>query len=93
MDKTGCFFTSADDKFLKISIEQDNGQLVDYEIYFSLKKAKSKNCDVHIFINSAYARDENYYTAPQQPRPSRKKISLFVLLKNTIEGKKIKKPK
>ena len=93
MDKTACFFTSADDKFLKISLEEDGGVRVDYEIYFSLQKAKRANCDVHIYINSAYARDSDYYDVPQQARPSRKKISLFVLLKNTMEGKRIKKPK
>ena len=86
MDKQKCFFTSANDKFLTIYIQNQSGETVDYEIYFSLKK--SKECDVHIFINSAYVRSGDYQTAPLR----RKRISFFVLLNNTVMNKRIKKP-
>lgn len=93
MDKNKCFFTSADDKFMTISIEDDKGESVDYEIYFSLKKSKIKNdqCDLYIFINSAYKRTPEYQL--QQPRGRLKPISLFVLLYNTLNNKRIRKPK
>lgn len=42
-----CFFTSADDKFLTIEVQNEEGKTVDYEIYFSLKKSKKNNA---IFI-------------------------------------------
>ncbi|WP_439327424.1 hypothetical protein [Lonepinella sp. BR2357] len=90
MDKQKCFFTSADDKFLTISIQRLDGTFIDYEIYFSLKR--SKKCDVHIFINSAYAKDVNY-KHKERKQIRRKPISFFVLLKNTLENKKIKRPK
>lgn len=87
LDKQKCFFTSADDKFLTISIQTQSGETKDYEIYFSLKKAKQ--CDVHIFINSAYLRSQDYQTST----PIRRKpISLFVLLHNTLTNKRIKRP-
>lgn len=85
MDKQKCFFTSANDKFLTISIQNQAGENVDYEIYFSLKK--SKKCDVHIFINSAYVRSADYQAAPLRRKP----ISFFVLLNNTLINKRIKK--
>lgn len=90
MDQYKCYFTSADDKFLTISIQDNNGEQSDYEIYFSLRK--SKRCDVHIFINSAYLKDKHYKNSAEKPI-RRKPISFFVLLKNTIENKKIKRPK
>lgn len=88
MDKQKCFFTSANDKFLTISIQTQANEIVDYEIYFSLKKAKQ--CDVHIFINSAYLRSTDYRTYQIPVR--RKPVSLFVLLYNTLHNKKIKRP-
>ncbi|WP_312266244.1 hypothetical protein [Neisseria sp.] len=89
IDKRHCFFTSADDKFLTVSLIGKDGKEIDYEIYFSLRRAKEKKYDVHIFINSAYIRDKNYGGV----QPSRKKVSLFVLLHNTLMNKKIKRPK
>ncbi|OOH85722.1 hypothetical protein BMT54_11510 [Pasteurellaceae bacterium 15-036681] len=86
LDKQKCFFTSADDKFLTVSIQNSNGEIVDYEIYFSLKRATRKNSDVHIFINSAYVRSEKI----EQKKIRRKAISLFVLLHNTLHNKRIK---
>lgn len=85
IDRQKCFFTSANDKFLTISIQDKDGKNVDYEIYFSLKKSKS--CDVHIFINSAYIRSNDY--KPQSGKLKRKPISFFVLLNNTITNKRI----
>lgn len=89
IDKHPCFFTSVDDKFLTVSLIGSDGKKVDYEIYFSLKKSNNKKYDIHIFINSAYIRDENYGGV----RPKRKKVSLFVLLHNTQTNRKIKRPK
>ncbi|MDH2926617.1 hypothetical protein [Lonepinella koalarum] len=91
MDKQKCYFTSADDKFMTVSLQQLDGSMIDYEIYFSLKK--SKKYDVHIFINSAYARDEQYKHQQGQRPIRRKPISFFVLLHNTLANKKIKRPK
>lgn len=88
LDKHKCYFTSANDKFLTISIQNQQGEMVDYEIYFSLKK--SKTCDVHIFINSAYLRSLDYRSNKTMLR--RKPVSLFVLLHNTITNKRIKRP-
>ena len=89
LDKQKCFFTSANDKFLTISVQNKSGEIVDYEIYFSLKK--SRTCDVHIFINSAYLRSNDY--KPLSGKLKRKPISFFVLLNNTITNKRIKRPK
>lgn len=88
MDKHKCFFTSANDKFLTIRVQTTQQQAVDYEIYFSLKK--STQCDIHLFINSAYLRSGYYPQA--HPNIRRKPISLFVLLHNTLHNKKIKRP-
>lgn len=88
MDQQKCFFTSANDKFLTVSLQTKSGKTVDYEIYFSMKK--SKLCDVHIFINSAYLRSLDYQ--PKQQSPRRKTISFFVLLHNTMHNKRIKRP-
>lgn len=88
MDKQKCFFTSANDKFLTVSIQTQANETVDYEIYFSLKK--SKQYDVHIFINSAYTRSMDYLAFSTPIR--RKAVSLFVLLHNTVHNKKIKRP-
>lgn len=85
MTKNKCYFTSANDKFLSIDVIEDEKK-INYEIYFSLKKSSLKECDVHIFINSAYIRSDN------KTIPRRKNISFFVLLNNTITNKKIKKP-
>lgn len=88
IDKQKCFFTSANDKFLTVSAKDKNGNTVDYEIYFSLKKAKE--CDIHIFINSAYIRSADYQSSKKVLR--RKPISFFVLLHNTLTNKRIKRP-
>ena len=85
-----CFFTSADDKFLTIEVQNEEGKTVDYEIYFSLKKSKEKQCDIHLFINSAYIRSDDYKPVNHPIR--RKSISFFVLLHNTLTNKRIKKP-
>lgn len=86
LDKRKCFFTSADDKFLTVEIQSETGEKLNYEIYFSLKKANAKNHDVHIYINSAYIRDGVSIAN------NRKSIKLFTLLHNTLLGKRIKKP-
>lgn len=85
--KKKCFFTSASDKFLSIEFISDEGKILNYEIYFSLKKSNAKGCDIHIFVNSAYVRTE------ENNQIRRKSISFFVLLHNTITNKKINKPK
>lgn len=87
--KQKCFFTSANDKFLTISIENSKGESVEYEIYFSLRK--SKECDVHIFINSAYIRSGDYRQEGYR-NLRRKPISFWVLLNNTLANKRIKRP-
>lgn len=92
VDKKKCHFTSADDKFLTVSLLDKNGKPQDYEIYFSLQKAKAKDHDVHIFINSAYIRDDNH-KAPRIHGRRRKPVGFFILLHNTIAKKKIKRPK
>ncbi|QMT34438.1 hypothetical protein LNQ82_08515 [Conchiformibius steedae DSM 2580] len=83
-----CFFTSADDKFLTVEVEGTDGERVDYEIYFSLKKSRDKRCDVYIFINSAYIRDKE-----RQQHTRYKPVSFYVLLNNTVCNKRIKRPK
>lgn len=90
LDKRKCFFTSADDKFLTVEIIDEMGNKLNYEIYFSLKKSTSAKHDVHIYINSAYVRDE--HETQSSISQNRKAIKLFTLLHNTLTGKRIKKP-
>lgn len=85
-----CFFTSADSKFLTVEIQTENGRTLDYEIYFSLKKSRAKQYDIHLFINSAYIRSDDYKLHGKSVR--RKPISFFILLNNTLSSKRIKKP-
>lgn len=92
MDKEKCFFTAASDKFVTIRIQNEQGVSVDYEIYFSLKKSRLKHVDVYIFINSAYIRSADYKPVSKSRNVRRKPVSLFVLLHNTVNNKKIKRP-
>ena len=92
ISRSKCYFTSADDKFLTVSVTDKNGEKVDYEIYFSLQKAKSPKHDVHIYINSAYIRDGDY-KENHRTTVRRKPVGFFVLLHNTLVNKRIKRPK
>lgn len=92
VSRNKCYFTSADDKFLTISLTDRCGKKVDYEIYFSLKRAKSPKHDIHIYINSAYIRDEGY-KENHGTKARRKPVGFFVLLHNTLSNKRIKCPK
>lgn len=92
ISRSKCYFTSADDKFLTISVTDKNGKKVDYEIYFSLQRAKSPKHDVHIYINSAYIRDKDY-KENHGTTVRKKPVGFFVLLHNTLVNKRIKRPK
>jgi len=78
------FFTSAQDKFVKI---HDFNTSQEYEVYFSLKKSNDAKCDIYMFINSAYIRD-----LEKKINFRRKPISFFTIIHNTIINKKIKNP-
>lgn len=69
--------------FFIVELIDDEGNQVEYEIYFDVTKGKP----MELFIQSAYVRDDTTY------RPKTKKISFYVIAHNRRAGKPIRTPK
>lgn len=82
-----CFHTGRDN-FLTIPLIDEQGNNVDYEIYFTASKATRPSM-VNLYIQSAYVRD----AAHHGNRPHRKPIGFPIILYNTLNKKPIHAPK
>ena len=73
--------------FFIVELTTDDGQTVEYEIYFDISKRKGSVME--LFIQSAYVRDP----ASKPYRHAPKKIGFFVIAYNRMTGKPIKTPR
>lgn len=80
-------FHAGRDNFFTVEILDDEGNRIEYEVYFTASKS-SKPGIVTIYVQSAYARD----TAHRANRPQRKPISSPIILFNTLNKIPIKIP-
>jgi hypothetical protein len=82
-----CFHTNHGNFFTVKSMNPSTGQSETYEVYFTASRSSSKVAPLNLFVQSAYVRDRQHVN-----KPSRKKISFFVILHNTLNGLAIKAP-
>lgn len=82
-----CFHTNHGNFFTVKSLNPSTGQQETYEVYFTASRSSSKGTPLNLFVQSAYVRDRHHAN-----KPSRKKISFFVILHNTLNGVAIKAP-
>jgi hypothetical protein len=83
-----CMHTGKGNYFV-IEVMMPNGVKDDYEVYFEIKRSRSASGVANLYVQSAYVRDTIHSNRP----PPTKKISLYVILNNTLAGKPIKVPK
>jgi hypothetical protein len=84
-----CFHTEHGN-FFTVSIVDEAGDKVDYEINFTVSKS-SKAGIINLFIQSAYPRDAAYSSS--RPRKHPKPIGFPVILHNVLNKIPIKAPK
>lgn len=83
-----CFHTSHGNFFTVKSLNPVTGLEETYEVYFTASRSSSKAVPLNLFVQSAYVRDRLHVN-----KPSRKKIGVFVILHNTLNGRPINVPK
>jgi hypothetical protein len=83
-----CFHTHHGNFFTAKGLNPANGKEETYEVYFTVSRAGSKMVPLNLFVQSAYVRDRQHAN-----KPTRKKIGIFVILRNTLNGKPCKVPK
>ena len=66
----------------------DEGEHVEYEIYFNVTKPTSKGAPMLLYVQSAYIRNKG----SKPYRRKTKKIRFFVIAYNRKVGKPIKTP-
>jgi hypothetical protein len=81
-----CFHTGHSN-FFTVEVLNDQGQALDYVVYFRSWRAKSsEDCDVRIHVESAYLRDD-------KPQKHKKSIRFSVIAANTLIGREIHEPR
>ena len=83
-----CFHTNHGNFFTVKSLNPATGQEETYEVYFTASRSSSRAVPLNLFVQSAYVRDRLHVN-----KPARKKIGIFVILHNTLNGRPIKVPK
>ncbi len=83
-----CNHTGKGNFFIIESITED-GDLIEYEVYFDIKKSPRNNDPMKLFIQSAYVRTEE----SKKYRHQAKKINFFVIAHNKKHGKPIRVPR
>jgi hypothetical protein len=83
-----CFHTERGN-FFTIKALDDQGNKIEYEIYFAASKS-SKAGVINLYIQSAYVRDAKH--RPSRPRVDPKPIGFPVILYNTLNRVPIKAP-
>lgn len=85
---TPCYHTGKGNFFV-IDIENEDGVAEEYEVYFNVARADKGKGWLHLFIESAYVRDNEH----QSSQPKKKKVNFFVIAHNRQLNKPIKLPK
>ncbi len=80
-----CFHTHHN-SFFTIELIGKDGEVLDYEVYFDVTRAKRKGNWFHLHIKSAYVRTTEYKT--KQPR--KRKIKFSTIAYNRLMNKPIK---
>jgi hypothetical protein len=70
--------------FFVAEITAKDGQTVEYDIFFKVKKVAQGQLE--LFVESAFVRDPEYNST----RPNGKPVRFWVILHNTLNGKKIR---
>lgn len=70
--------------FFVIEITTDDGQTIEYNIFFKVRKVAKGQ--LQLFVESAFLRDPAYGST----RPDGQRVRFWVILHNTLHGKKIK---
>jgi hypothetical protein len=86
ISQTPCYHTGKGNFFV-IDLEKDNGDTMEYEVYFNV--ARNKQSGLRLFIESAYIRDNEHGSS----QPKKKKINFFVIAHNILNNKPIKTQK
>jgi hypothetical protein len=73
--------------FFVAEVIDQNGNLLNYEIYFDASRSSKKGV-VNLYVQSAYVRDE----AHRSNKPKKKPIGFTVILHNVLNNKPIKFP-
>jgi hypothetical protein len=73
--------------FFVVEILTEEGEKVDYEIFFEASRSSKKGV-VNLYVQSAYVRDVEHL----DNRPKKKPIGFTVILFNTLNNKPIKIP-
>jgi len=73
--------------FFVVEILTDEGERLNYEIYFEASRSSKKGV-INLYVQSAYVRDE----AHRGNMPKKKKIGFTVILFNILNNKPIKIP-
>ncbi|WP_446745115.1 hypothetical protein [Silvibacterium acidisoli] len=68
--------------FFTVAILDENGQEVDYDIFFTVSKSSTKG-RLNLYIQTAFVRERNKL-------PAGKPIRFEIILYNTLHGKKIR---
>jgi hypothetical protein len=79
---------SGKDNFFIVELMTDEGERVEYEIYFNVTKPTSKGAPMRLYVQSAYIRNKG----SKPYRRKTKKIHFFVIAYNRKVGKPIKTP-
>jgi hypothetical protein len=79
-----CFHTNHGNFFTIKSLNPATGQEETYEVYFTASRSRSKIVPLNLFVQSAYVRDRLHAN-----KPSRKRIGVFVILHNILNGRPI----
>ncbi|MBL4751563.1 MAG: hypothetical protein JKX71_13450 [Amylibacter sp.] len=75
--------------FFIIELSDDDGNEIEYEIYFDIDMAKSREQPMTLYIQSAYVRDDE----SKAYRHKTKKIGFYIIAYNKSIGKPIKTPR
>ncbi len=84
--KTKCFHTEHDNFFL-VEATDNEGQSVNYEVYFKPYKSDTHTGTLNIYIVSAYPRTQKSKYTPKQ----HSKMRIQVIAHNTLNNKPLKK--
>jgi hypothetical protein len=84
LHETRCHHTGKGNFFV-IEMVTEDGEHVDYEMYFQASKSTRKGI-INLYVQSAYVRDDLHASN----RPKKKRINFMVILYNTISNIPIK---
>lgn len=84
-----CLFTGRNN-WLIIELKNDNGNTVNYHVYFSIKRHRTQNNAVIIWIESAYIKDKGT-NAPKRGY-GHDRIHFAMLVRKILKGEPIRRP-